>query len=264
MTTGMRKADGVHRLVDMVVEEVSLVDRAANKHRFLIVKRDEPMDDDTPQSTPPVEPSPTAGPAAKLDDNSALNAALAALESLTGLVELLGELGADQADARLAALAEELRSVAMQLLERTDRDGVSEADEVVEARAKREPATFVANVAAAKHALARLGELARQAPAKTDKLAQPKPEAAPAAKADAADMNESLAKLAESFRALSETVKEQQQRLGRVEKQFGLPNSAAPAERVLKATGEDVGWPLDLNKPKDRESVDKAISFHDL
>ena len=77
-------------------------------------------------------------------------------------------------------------------------------------------------------------------------------------------MNESLAKLAESFRALSETVKEQQQRLGRVEKQFGLPNSAAPAERVSKATVEDVGWPLDLNKPKDRESVDKAISFHDL
>jgi len=101
-------------------------------------------------------------------------------------------------------------------------------------------------------------------PAKTDKPAEPKPEPAPAAKADAADVNESLAKLAESFRSLSETVKEQQQRLGRVEKQFGLPNSAAPAERVSKATVEDVGWPLDLNKPKDRESVDKAISFHDL
>ena len=113
-------------------------------------------------------------------------------------------------------------------------------------------------------ALARLGELAKQVPAKTDKPAEPKPEPAPAAKADAADVNESLAKLAESFRSLSETVKEQQQRLGRVEKQFGLPNSAAPAERVSKATVEDVGWPLDLNKPKDRESVDKAISFHDL
>ena len=77
-------------------------------------------------------------------------------------------------------------------------------------------------------------------------------------------MKESLAKLADSFRALAETVKEQQQRLGRVEKQFGLPNSAAPAERVSKASVEDVGWPLDLNKPKDRENVDKAVSFHDL
>jgi len=27
---------------------------------------------------------------------------------------------------------------------------------------------------------------------------------------------------------------------------------------------EDVGWPLDLNRPFDRESVDKATSFHDL
>ena len=126
MTTPMNKADdGVHRLVDMVVEEVSLVDRAANKHRFLIVKRDEAMDDDKTQNTTPAEPSPPTAPTAKLDDNSALNAALAALESLTGLVELLGELGADQADARLAGLAEELRSVAMQLLERTDGDGVN-------------------------------------------------------------------------------------------------------------------------------------------
>jgi hypothetical protein len=33
---------------------------------------------------------------------------------------------------------------------------------------------------------------------------------------------------------------------------------------MSKATVEDVGWPLDLNKPKDRESVDMAISFHDL
>lgn len=29
---------GVHRLRDIVVEEVSLVDRAANKRRFLVVK----------------------------------------------------------------------------------------------------------------------------------------------------------------------------------------------------------------------------------
>ena len=239
MTTPMNKADdGVHRLVDMVVEEVSLVDRAANKHRFLIVKRDDAMDDDNTTDTTTTDPSPSAAPTAKLDDGTALGAALTALESLTGLVELLGSLGADQADARLAELAEELRSVAEQLLARSAGD-----DEDIEARAKgdaetkpAEPSTFAGNVTAAKQALA------RATPSVTD----------------------SLAKLADSFRALSETVKEQQQRLGRVEKQFGLPNSAAPAERMSKATVEDVGWPLDLNKPKDRESVDKAISFHDL
>jgi hypothetical protein len=37
----------VHRLRDIVVEEVSLVDRAANKRRFLVVKRSEDMGDST-------------------------------------------------------------------------------------------------------------------------------------------------------------------------------------------------------------------------
>ncbi len=267
MTTPMNKADdGVHRLVDMVVEEVSLVDRAANKHRFLIVKRDDAMDDDSTTDTTTTDPSPTAAPTAKLDDGTALGAALTALESLTGLVELLGSLGADQADARLAELAQELRTVAEDLLART---ATEDDAEDVAARAKTggepekpaDPSTFATNVTAAKQALARLAELASKVPAaKTDKLAEP----TPAAPSITPGVTESLAKLADSFRALSETVKEQQQRLGRVEKQVGLPNSAAPAERVSKATVEDVGWPLDLNKPKDRESVDKAISFHDL
>jgi hypothetical protein len=268
MTTPMNKADdGVHRLVDMVVEEVSLVDRAANKHRFLIVKRDDAMDDDNTTDTTTDAPSPPAAPTAKLDDGTALGAALTALESLTGLVELLGSLGADQADARLAELAEELRAVAEALLARNAGD-----DEDVEVRAKTdaetkpsEPSTFAGNVTAAKQALARLAELAAKVPSAKTEPTEPAP--APAAKeapSTTTNVTESLAKLADSFRSLSETVKEQQQRLGRVEKQFGLPNSAAPAERMSKATVEDVGWPLDLNKPKDRESVDKAISFHDL
>jgi len=40
-----KQDDSVHRLLDIVVEEVSLVDRAANKHRFLIVKRSDPMEE---------------------------------------------------------------------------------------------------------------------------------------------------------------------------------------------------------------------------
>jgi hypothetical protein len=48
-TTRQASADGesgVHRLRDIVVEEVSLVDRAANKRRFLVVKRSSQMSDD--------------------------------------------------------------------------------------------------------------------------------------------------------------------------------------------------------------------------
>ena len=269
-------ADGVHRLIDMVVEEVSLVDRAANKHRFLIVKRDDAMDDNTPAekaTTDGADPTTTPSAAATwtVADGSPLGAALAALESLTAIVELLGSLGADSNDMRLAALAEQLRATAEQILERTGfappgdgTDASAPAD--VQARAKTdEPAkptgarAFAADVAAAKQALSRLAELASKAPP----AKQEKRDAATGA-AEPTPVAESLAKLADSFRALSDTVKEQQQRLGRVEKQFGLPNSAAPAEHVSKASVEDVGWPLDLNKPKDRENVDKAVSFHDL
>lgn len=132
MTTRITKAegsaDGVHRLVDMVVEEVSLVDRAANKHRFLIVKRDDAMDDNT-QNQDRAEKATTDAEAAMasdgadaawaIADGSPLGTALAALESLTAIVELLGSLGADQTDTRLAALAQQLRATAEQLLERS-------------------------------------------------------------------------------------------------------------------------------------------------
>mgnify|MGYP001770030280 CR=1 FL=1 len=117
--------DGVHRLIDMVVEEVSLVDRAANKHRFLIVKRNDAMaDETTPAVTATTNSESSTDPTVKeaalaLADGSPLGAAVAALESLTAIVELLGSLGADRSDTRLAALAQQLRATAEQILERT-------------------------------------------------------------------------------------------------------------------------------------------------
>jgi hypothetical protein len=45
------EAEGVHRLRDIVVEEVSLVDRAANKRRFLVVKRSDDMADESSADT---------------------------------------------------------------------------------------------------------------------------------------------------------------------------------------------------------------------
>lgn len=259
-------ADGVHRLVDMVVEEVSLVDRAANKHRFLIVKRDDAMDDTTltEVTATVVAGSPDASEAGgvEIDDDSPLGAAVAALESLTDMVELLSALGGEATDPRLAMLAEQLASASTQLLARVGVDTEEDEAEPVEARAPEPaapvPKTLQANLASAKAAVQRLaGRRAKPAAPKVDKVAE---QASPEASA----LTKSLASLSESFRALSDTVKQQQQRLGRMEKQFGLPNSAAPAEHVSKAAPEEVGWPLDLNKPMDRENVDKALSFHDL
>jgi hypothetical protein len=45
-----QRPDDLHRLRDIVVEEVSLVDRAANKRRFLVVKRSDSMSGDMDES----------------------------------------------------------------------------------------------------------------------------------------------------------------------------------------------------------------------
>jgi hypothetical protein len=235
--------DGVHRLVDMVVEEVSLVDRAANLRRFLIVKRDDSMDDteDTTKADVPAD--------------SPLGMALAALESLTDIVELLGS-DVDDADPRIAALAEQLRTTGEQLLSQA---GLSEEDDGDETEKARSVAD---NLVATKAAVARLRRGKKPAP-KDEKDAPEDEEKADTKKVDLAPITDGLAKLNDAFKALSESVTAQAHRLGRVEKQFGLPNSAPPPEPVTKSQPEEVGWPMDLNKPMDRENVDKAVSFHE-
>lgn len=228
MTSTTQGPASVHRLIDMVVEEVSLVDRAANKHRFLLVKRDD-MHDAPQDSAPAKGASPTTSDTSKAED-TVLASAQQALEAVTALVEALTS--TDGIDGvRVVEVAQHLRALA-DALEEDEDDSEDEKD--VEARAKA----------------------ANPAPAP-----QPAP---PAPSPDAAGVMEGLTKLTDAVRALEGSVKEQHQRLGRVEKQFGLPNSSAPAERPPKPTVEDVGWPLDLNKPLNRESVDKALSFHDV
>nr|BDT32037.1 hypothetical protein MFMH1_17060 [Myxococcus sp. MH1] len=229
MTSTNQGPASVHRLVDMVVEEVSLVDRAANKHRFLLVKRDGDTMHDASQDTSPPEGANSATSDTSKADDAVLAAAQQALEAVTTLVEALTS--TDGIDGvRVVEVAQHLRALADALEDEDD----SEDEEDVEARAKA----------------------ANPVPAP-----QPTP---PAPSPDASGVMEGLTRLTDAVRALEGSVKEQHQRLGRVEKQFGLPNSSAPAERPQKPAVEDVGWPLDMNKPLNRESVDKALSFHDV
>jgi pyruvate/2-oxoglutarate dehydrogenase complex dihydrolipoamide acyltransferase (E2) component len=234
MTSTTQGPASVHRLIDMVVEEVSLVDRAANKHRFLLVKRDGDTMHDAPQDTAPAEGESHATSDTSKAEDTLLTAAQQALEAVTALVEALSS--TDGIDGvRVVEVAQHLRALADALEE--DEDD-SEDEKAVEARAKA----------------------ANPVPAP-----QPTPQPAPPAPSpDASGVMEGLTKLTDAVRALEGSVKEQHQRLGRVEKQFGLPNSSAPAERPPKPAVEDVGWPLDMNKPLNRESVDKALSFHDV
>ena len=277
-----RKADrSVNRLLDIVVEEVSLVDRAANEHRFLIVKRDTPMADhaDTDTQEQGAEPSADApateegAPATISDDppeatapDPLLATAVAALEGLTSTVELLGAMGAQAADARLAPLATELKTTAEALLARAGVEPAATGEGDTDTESTKEPSDAKDGDAFAEHLQAARAALTQLAALTSTPASEPEAEAAPT-EAPAKlpdDLTTTLAAMGESFRALADTVKEQQQRLARVEKQFGLPNSSQSPESIRKAEPEEVGWPMDLNNPMDRESVDKAVSFHDL
>ena len=229
------ESTGVHRLVDMVVEEVSLVDRAANKHRFLVVKRDEQMDDKTEEEPDKKKPKP-----ARKGEGDALSVATSALEALTSAVEQLGQAGDVDSSPLVAGLAEQLAQVASELAQsagiESEISPSGELSEVVEQ--VRELLSQVVGILASS----------------TEK-----------AKPESPAVQDSSPELAKALSDLGAAVREQGQRLARLEKSFGLPNSRPAVERTdARAEPEAIGWPLDMNKPLDRESVDKSVSFHTL
>lgn len=258
----------VHRLLDIVVEEVSLVDRAANKHRFLIVKRSHDMDENEMSSTEDatdLNATPDDGDTGWGDDPSdasasvpahqALAVAVEALHLLTGAVEHLSASDAAPSQPRLHELAAELRRVADHLAalagSAEDSAGTGEAPGASDALdALLGSADEV--LRQAKGALyARPSAASRTTPASRTAPALTSP--APLAK--------QLGALVAVARDLTATARAQQQRIAELEKRSGLPNSRPVGER--SARREDVTWPLDLNQPFDRDSIDKSLSFHD-
>lgn len=275
----------VHRLLDMVVEEVSLVDRAANQHRFLIVKRSEPMDEDTAPAaqtteTPgDTEPAPPATDATVVDLNelpeddgegdgettaseaaaSALEVAAKILENITDAVEALSSAPEAEARARVSELAKDLRAAAERL---GGEAGVEHTAPATESAKSESSAGFDAVITSVRTLLDRVGQTldaAKSASAPEQSAKTETPGTSPP------DVASKLDEVVTVLRSLGETVKEQQQRLARMEKRFGLPNSTPTGERPARAEDDaDIGWPLDLNRNLDRDSVDKAISFHDV
>jgi hypothetical protein len=251
-----------HRLIDMIVEEVSLVDRAANKHRFLVVKRDKPMADKNkkknPKTAKPAEDPEAGAEGMKKAIGDALGIATTALEALTNAIEQLGQVGDADSTPIVSELAEELAEVAGQLASSAGVESPEVSGEV---------SAVVDGVRAMLSEVS--GLLASSAEKNTDDVQSAAESTAaaetPAAAPDASsEVGKQLASVATSLRGLTDVVKEQAQRLSKLEKGVGLPNSRqapeAPDTRVAK---EDVSWPLDMNRPMDRESVDKTVSFHD-
>ncbi|MGO8997697.1 MAG: hypothetical protein ACLQVI_30640 [Polyangiaceae bacterium] len=348
---------GVHRLVDMLVEEVSLVDRPANKQRFLVVKRSE-MPKKTPEQTPaatedepkpkgkkpkapfpkakakkPAPPAPAKDPAdadeeedeeeedpdeaekalppkekdpdeeeegdpdeepadapaaedkprgrkppkkrarkdepseeefepqagdpddeANDDDETPLGIALAALDSLTQAVEILSDSPDD--GSPLASVAQDIRDAADAI---TAAAGIEpDNDENEEPPGEASIAGLVSSI---QEMLGRIDSLTQalsasvQTPATTPTITT-ETQAPP-------DFAGTLAEVAQSMKSLNATLKAQAARISTLEKRAGVPNSAPAGERVAKAEPEETSWPLDLNRPLDRSSVERTVSFHD-
>ena len=269
-----------HRLVDIVVEEVSLVDRAANQHRFLVVKRSDPMADNanTTRAEPstgetdvtdlaalPDEPvdfgrddATASADGAKPGTDARADALLSALETLTSAVE---QLDAEGGSADFDALAAELRTIAETLSPSPDKNTPPGAKPESANPEKTDGAKE--HLTAVKEALARLKEVASTSGAKPGAASAA---AAPASTTPASTTSPAApatdSKLQAAVESLTAAVREQNQRLSVVEKQFGLPNSTPVGDRPVTKAAE-VSWPVDLNRPLDRDSVEKAVSFHE-
>lgn len=280
----------VHRLLDIVVEEVSLVDRAANKHRFLIVKRSDEMKDTTDNNAATAEhdtedlndentEDETSGTEdAPQDADGAVNTAtltlaVEALEGLTETVELLSTANQEEAKSRLAELATDLRGVSEQIgamagASNSGGDGSSSSSQGEgPAPSAGQDDTLAGAIGAVRATLQQVGNMLRaQGATQRAKGADAEGSSQPTA-GGSAGISEQLKTLTSELRSLAVTVKEQQQRLARLEKRSGLPNSRPAGEqrkRTTKADAEDVGWPLDMNRSFDRDNVDKSVSFHDV
>jgi len=130
--------DTLFRLSDIESEEVSLVDKGANKRRFLVVKRQLKQDqEEQPQQTLAPEPVPVNVVVEMGGIDTALSEISGTLQSLTKLEEVrtaVKELGAQV--AQLASTVEELKAshknVATQSAE-----GISKVSKIATAAASR-------------------------------------------------------------------------------------------------------------------------------
>lgn len=348
---------GVRRLVDMLVEEVSLVDRPANLQRFLVVKRESEMPKKTPGAPPPSatgdekkpkgkkpkapfppqqkakkpasppakdplegeeeeeeerevgeeepepgkkkaappktedpdEEEPDAGGGAPAkpragrppkkgarkdalaeeefepepgdpddeandDDETPLGVALAALDSLTQAVEILSDSPED--GSQLASVAQEIRDAADAI---TAAAGI-EPDEDENEEPGGE-ASIDGLVSSIQEMLERIDSLTQALSASTNT-----PAVVPTVTTETQappDLAGTLAEVAQSMKSLDQSVKAQAGRLAALEKRTGVPNSQPAGEGRGGREPDEESWPLDLNRPMDRASVDKSTSFHD-
>jgi hypothetical protein len=276
----------VHELVDIITEEVSDVDRAANRRTYLVVKRSADMDEDTlgPELIEDEDSNLTAiGKAEDEEDDedaqeaarrrkqalvlpgpvkqALLGATTGALRRLTTLVASIKD--AEEMSGRVdkpmpGAVARELEGICDALAKLLDRYPAP----MSKAGTQRQAADLLGTLELLQKLLA---EALPQAPA-----AAPPAHATPTTKRAAAApdglqaLTDALTSITTSMQALTDKVKGQDAEIARLKQSTGLPASReVDAVRAPKQP-EPVSWPMDMNRPLTREHVEKDISFFDV
>lgn len=311
MSTPTTSTTGVQRLIDMIVQEVSLVDKAANKRRFLIVKRNNMNKSDASSETnvntnaslttsieigatelpdtieypstteddnSPTEPLTTqgvldfdtgdddAGDAHPLIEDSVqtpLNWATKALEALTDVVENLDTNAQEETQTQALALAQGLQGLASRI------ESMGPKASTIEPNISSVSTTLNSvreTLQRIEQGLQSRVETIRPTPGQATISSTPRQTTEVTQFKNTANqkLEAALDTILNQLGGIREILSDQQRRLTRVEKRFGLPNSAPVGETPQTKPREEIGWPLDLNYPQDRDNVEKMISFHDI
>lgn len=209
----------------------------------------------TPKKTPMLHaPGKEAPPRpAKKAAGEVLSVATDALEALTAAVERLGEASDEEATPLVETLIEDLHAVATRLAESA---GLA-SDEETEKR--EETPQEGASLEHVRSLLGKVRELLDEASKAQDEPApQDEPSTTPSSDEAAERVSSQLSQIGEDLKSLTSSVREQGQRLGRLEKGVGLPNSRSAPERPTPRSDEDEeSWPLDMNRP---HAADRSAS----
>ncbi|MCP4676632.1 MAG: hypothetical protein GY854_14185, partial [Deltaproteobacteria bacterium] len=273
----------VTRLRSMLVHEISLVDYAANRHRFLIAKRSNAWTDVNETAATETEETST-----QTENTEAAEAQGAGMQEAGEQSAPPAEEGAGTEDTggaatsiepqleQIRATTEQFSTMVEQLSQMTEAlkapDG-SEAEATKDAGAgesasedqeEDQTGAVTANLAqvmsSLKETLQPLGALLTGMVGSMQKEGE-QGEAQDSAPNPAGAQVDTLVT---AMNSLSEMIQAQQTRLAQVEKSFGLPASLPVGESTQPTKSGHVSWPLDLNAPVDRESTDKEVSFHDV
>ena len=247
-TVGVPEEKPTTQLTDLTVEEVSLVDRAATRRTFLIVKN-------APPETPAEKPAAmkiTASDKAKLVQK--LAAARAAMEAVGTVLETAEEAEGVELPKELQ---DSIEKVGKLFVEQPQTPAVPQQPEVTAKAGKKFSA---ANEAKLRDAQKLLNELLGGA---EEPKEEEDDEPVAAAKADESATLQAIASLADTVDKLVTAAKVQKGRLDQLE------SSTAGSRQVSKADDVDspappqkeYSWPLDMTQPRTRENTPPEKSF---